>query len=248
MIEIKGLSKQFSSGDQRFTALKDVNLQIEDGDVFGIIGISGAGKSTFIRCINLLEQPTEGSILIDGRDVTGIKKKELLELRRHIGMVFQKFNLLMQRTILENVMLPLEIEGVPKKERKKKAEELLEMVGLADQAQKYPAQLSGGQQQRDSIASAFAKVANLKLCDEPTSALDPLTATSILNLLKKINEELGVTVIIITHQIQVVKKICNRMAVIHESSIAEQGSVEEIFEDPKCLITRQLLGRVDWDA
>ena len=237
MIEIKGLSKQFSSGDQRFTALKDVNLQIEDGDVFGIIGISGAGKSTFIRCINLLEQPTEGSILIDGRDVTGIKKKELLELRRHIGMVFQKFNLLMQRTILENVMLPLEIEGVPKKERKKKAEELLEMVGL-----------SGGQQQRVSIARALANDPKVLLCDEPTSALDPLTATSILNLLKKINEELGVTVIIITHQIQVVKKICNRMAVIHESSIAEQGSVEEIFEDPKCLITRQLLGRVDWDA
>ena len=248
MIEIKGLSKQFQSKDQIYHALNDVNLKIEDGDVFGIIGISGAGKSTFIRCINLLEKPTEGEILIDGKDITGIGKKELLELRRHIGMVFQKFNLLMQRTILENVMLPLEIEGVPRKDRKKRAEELLEMVGLADQAEKYPAQLSGGQQQRVSIARALANNPRLLLCDEPTSALDPLTAASILNLLKDINEKLGVTVIIITHQIQVVKKICNRMAVIHEASIAEQGEVGEIFDNPQCLITRQLLGRAEWDV
>lgn len=232
MIEIKGLSKQFSSGDQRFTALKDVNLQIEDGDVFGIIGISGAGKSTFIRCINLLEQPTEGSILIDGRDVTGIKKKELLELRRHIGMVFQKFNLLMQRTILENVMLPLEIEGVPKKERKKKAEELLEMVGLADQAQKYPAQLSGGQQQRVGLARALAAGPSLMLLDEPFGAIDAINRTKLQDELLKIHERAGLTCMFVTHDVTEALKLGTRIMIMNQGKIQQFDTAKEILEHP----------------
>ena len=249
MIEIRDLTKSYPmAGGGSFTAIEHIGLTIEDGDIFGIIGMSGAGKSTLVRCINLLEQPTSGSIRIDGQEVTAIHGKELLALRRKIGMVFQKFNLLMQRTILDNVALPLEIAGVGKEQREKRAQELLELVGLGDQSGKYPAQLSGGQQQRVSIARALANDPSLILCDEPTSALDSLTTNSILKLIRDINRQLGVTVIVITHEISVVKKICNKVAVIDQSVIVEQGTVQEVMDHPREDITRQLLGEVQWDA
>lgn len=249
MIEIQGLTKAYPVKDGgAFTAIEGIDLTVQDGDIFGIIGMSGAGKSTLVRCINLLEQPTQGSIRIDGTEVTSIQGKELLALRRKIGMVFQKFNLLMQRTILDNVALPLEIAGVDKAAREKRAQELLELVGLGDQGSKYPAQLSGGQQQRVSIARALANHPSLILCDEPTSALDSLTTNSILKLLRDINRKLGVTIIIITHEISVVEKICNRVAVIDSSVIVEQGSVADIMAHPQEEITKKLLGEVSWDA
>jgi D-methionine transport system ATP-binding protein len=210
--------------------------------------MSGAGKSTLIRCINLLERPTSGAILINGQDITALQGKELLLLRRKMGMIFQKFNLLMQRTILDNVALPLEIAGVNKRDREARAAELLELVGLSSQARKYPTQLSGGQQQRVSIARALANHPDVLLCDEPTSALDSLTTNSILKLLRDINQKLGVTIIIITHEISVVEKICNRVAVIDASSIVEQGRTEDVIANPREQITKQLLGRVKWDA
>ncbi len=249
MIEIRDLTKSYPvKGGGTFTAIEHIDLTVEDGDIFGIIGMSGAGKSTLVRCINLLEQPTAGSIRIDGQEVTSITGKELLFLRRKIGMVFQKFNLLMQRTILDNVALPLEIAGEDRPNREARAQELLELVGLGDQSDKYPAQLSGGQQQRVSIARALANHPSLILCDEPTSALDSLTTNSILKLIRDINRQLGVTVIVITHEISVVKKICNKVAVIDQSVIVEQGRVEDVMAHPKETITRQLFGEVQWDA
>ncbi len=249
MIEIQGLTKAYPVKDGgAFTAIEGIDLTVQDGDIFDIIGMSGAGKSTLVRCINLLEQPTAGSIRIDGMEVTAARGKDLLALRRKIGMVFQKFNLLMQRTILDNVALPLEIAGVDKAARETRAKELLELVGLGDQGGKYPAQLSGGQQQRVSIARALANHPSLILCDEPTSALDSLTTNSILKLLRDINRKLGVTIIIITHEISVVEKICNRVAVIDSSVIVEQGDVAEIMAHPKEEITKKLLGEVSWDA
>lgn len=243
MIEIKNLSKFFSTEDGDFVAINDINLTIEDGDIFGIIGMSGAGKSTLIRCINLLEKPSEGKILIDGQDITVLEGNNLLTLRRKIGMVFQKFNLLMQRTIRDNVAFPLEIAGVDKKQRYARADELLEIVGLTSKAGSYPVQLSGGQQQRVSIARALANHPTLLLCDEPTSALDSLTTTSILKLLKDINHKLGVTIIIITHEIAVVEKICNKVAIIDESRIIEQGYVKDVINNPQQEITKRLLER-----
>lgn len=248
MIEIRKLTKSYPMSEGTFTAIENIDLTIEDGDIFGIIGMSGAGKSTLVRCINLLEQPTSGSILIDGVEVTAMQGRQLLELRRRIGMVFQKFNLLMQRTILDNVALPLEIAGVNKKERENRSLELLELVGLSSQTGKYPAQLSGGQQQRVSIARALANRPSLILCDEPTSALDSLTTNSILKLLRDINRKLGVTVIIITHEIGVVQKICNKVAVIDSSVIVEQGDTAYVLRHPCQPITKQLLGEVDWGA
>ena len=248
MIEIQHLSKAYTLDRGQFTAIEDINLTIHDGDIFGIIGMSGAGKSTLIRCLNLLERPTAGSILIDGRDITSLQGKELLQLRRKTGMIFQKFNLLMQRTILDNVALPLEIDGVDRKTRETRAAELLELVGLSSQAAKYPAQLSGGQQQRVSIARALANHPNVLLCDEPTSALDSLTTNSILKLLRDINQKLGVTIVIITHEISVVEKICNQVAIIDAASIVEQGRTEHVIANPREQITKQLLGRVKWDA
>lgn len=248
MIEVRSLSKNYKMKSQEFTAIRDVNLTIQDGDCFGIIGMSGAGKSTLVRCLNLLEKPSSGSILIDGKDITHYQGKELLALRRSMGMIFQKFNLLMQRTILENVMLPMEICGVKKETRRKRAAELLDLVGLGDQADKYPVQLSGGQQQRVSIARALANDPRVLLCDEPTSALDSLTTNTILKLLRDINRKMGVTVVIITHEISVVEKICNRMAVIDGSVIVEQGDVNDIINAPTQEITKKLLGRVNWDA
>lgn len=248
MIKIENLSKTYPLQNGSYTAIEKINLTIHDGDIFGIIGMSGAGKSTLVRCINLLEKPTTGSIVIDGTDVTALSDKQLLLLRRKVGMVFQKFNLLMQRSILDNVALPLEISGAAKPKRTARARELLEMVGLSSQADKYPAQLSGGQQQRVSIARALANHPSLILCDEPTSALDSLTTNSILKLLRDINRKLGVTIIIITHEISVVEKICNRVAVIDNSVIVEQGETADIIANPQQQITKQLLGRVRWDA
>lgn len=241
MIEIKNLSKDYSTDHGDFRAIENVDLTIEDGDIFGIIGMSGAGKSTLLRCINLLERPTSGQILIDGRDITGLAGRELLELRRNIGMVFQRFNLLMQRTVRDNVAYPLEICGMSKEQHMKRVDELLEMVDLVDKVNSYPIQLSGGQQQRVSIARAMANHPKLLLCDEPTSALDSLTTKSLLELLKKINEKLGVTIIIITHEIGVVNKICNRVAVINEANIIEQGSTEDVFKNPQHELTKLLL-------
>ncbi len=241
MIEIKNLSKIYNTNYGDFKALEDINITINDGDIFGIIGMSGAGKSTLLRCINLLEKPTSGQVIIDGQDITGFAGTQLLQLRRNIGMVFQRFNLLMQRTVKDNVAFPLEICGVPKAERDKRVGELLELVGLSDKANNYPVQLSGGQQQRVSIARALANNPGIILCDEPTSALDSLTTNSLLQLLKDINEKLGVTIVIITHEMSVVNKICNRVAVINDAHIIEQGSTKEVFANPKNEMTKLLL-------
>ncbi|MCI8283689.1 MAG: ATP-binding cassette domain-containing protein [Firmicutes bacterium] len=241
MIEIKNLSKIYNTDHGEFKAIENINITINDGDIFGIIGMSGAGKSTLLRCINLLERPTSGQILIDGKDITSFSGKQLLELRKNIGMVFQKFNLLMQRTVSDNVAYPLEICGVPKAEREKRVKELLELVDLSSKANNYPVQLSGGQQQRVSIARALANNSPIILCDEPTSALDSLTTNSLLQLLKDINSKLGVTIIIITHEMSVVNKICNRVAVIDDSHIIEQGDTKDVFENPKEEMTKLLL-------
>ena len=248
MIEIKNVSKVFKTVHGDFTALDRIDLTIPDGDVFGIIGLSGAGKSTLVRCINLLEMPSDGEIFIDGIPVTTLKKKELLELRRTIGMVFQKFNLLMQRTVAENVEFPMEISGKSKTERKKRALELLELVGLEDKAESYPSQLSGGQQQRVSIARALANDPSFLLCDEPTSALDTLTTNSILRLLRDINQKLGVTMVVITHEISVVEKICSKVAIIDGGRIIESGNAKSILSKPSESITKSLIEQEKWDA
>ena len=248
MIELKNLSKTYSTQDGLHEALKDINLEIHRGDIFGIIGVSGAGKSTLVRCINLLERPTLGQVRIEGADVTSYHGKDLRTLRSSIGMIFQDFNLLSQRTVLENVTFPLELRGDKKAERLARGRELLELVGLLEKADKYPAQLSGGQQQRVSIARALANRPSIMLCDEATSALDTLTTNSILKLLRDINQSLGVTIVVITHSMSVVEKICNRVAVIDENHILEQGSVEDVFAHPQNEITKELLGQVKWDA
>ncbi len=247
MIDIRHVSKIYTTDEQDLTAISDINLTIEDGDIFGIIGMSGAGKSTLVRCINLLERPTEGEIWIDGQEVTGLSGKDLLKLRRKIGMVFQRYNLLMQRNVRRNVEFPMEISGVPKEERRKRANELLELVGLASRGDSYPAQLSGGQQQRVSIARALANNPSLLLCDEPTSALDNLTTQSLLKLLKDINRKLGVTIVIITHEISVVERVCNKVAIIDNTRIVEQGAIEEVLSSPTQKITKQLLSKESWD-
>lgn len=241
MIQIKNLSKIYNLDGSQFKALEDINLTIDDGDIFGIIGMSGAGKSTLLRCINLLERPTSGQIIIDGQEITSFTGSQLLGLRRHMGMVFQKFNLLTQRTVKDNVAYPLEICKVPKAEREKRVMELLELVDLSSKADSYPSQLSGGQQQRVSIARALANDPSIILCDEPTSALDSLTTNSLLQLLKSINKKLGVTIVLITHEMSVVRKICNRVAVINDAHIIEEGSVEEIFRHPREKMTKLLL-------
>ncbi len=248
MIQLKNLSKTYSTHGAEHTALEDVSLTIEDGDIFGIIGISGAGKSTLVRCINLLEKPTSGSVIIDGVDVTAFEGRQLSDLRATIGMIFQDFNLFAQRTVLENVTFPLEIRGDDRADRERRGMELLDLVGLSAKAKQYPSQLSGGQQQRVSIARALANHPRVILCDEATSALDSLTTNSVLKLLRQINQEMGVTMVMITHEIGVVEKICNRVAVIDGSRIVEQGSAAEVLEDPRTDVTRRLLGRVRWDA
>ena len=233
MIEIKSLSKTFQTKNAEVHALVDINLSIEKGDIFGIIGMSGAGKSTLVRCINMLEKPTKGTVFFDGRDLSRLSDRQLREARHSMGMIFQQFNLLMQRTALGNICFPMEIAGADKASAKKRALELLELVGLSDREKAYPSQLSGGQKQRVAIARALATNPKVLLCDEATSALDPTTTRSILTLLKDINHRLGITIVVITHEMSVIEEICNRVAIIDESKIAESGAVQDIFYIPQ---------------
>lgn len=241
IIEIKGLGKSFRSKNTEVTALRDINLTVDKGDIYGIIGMSGAGKSTLVRCINMLERPTEGTVFFDGRDLGRLSMRELREVRRSMGMIFQQFNLLMQRSAEANVCFPLEIAGVGRGAARVRARELLELVGLADRADYYPSQLSGGQKQRVAIARALACDPKVLLCDEATSALDPSTTASILALLKDINRRLGITVVIITHEMSVIEQICNRVAIISDSRMAESGSVEDVFFHPRTDAARKLV-------
>lgn len=240
MIRIKNLSKTFDKSCN-VDALKNVNLSIEAGDVCGVIGMSGAGKSTLLRCIAMLETPSSGSIEINGRDIFSLKGKELLDLKKSLGVVFQGYNLLMQRSIRQNIAFPLELIKMPKDQIAKRVDELLCLVGLSDKAEEYPSQLSGGQRQRVAIARALASNPKVLLCDEPTSALDPLTTRSILKLLREINYTLGVTIVIITHEIGVVRSICNKVAVIDAGEIAESGLTKEVFAAPQSQAAKQLL-------
>lgn len=241
MIEIKHLSKTFQMKDGAVNALKDINLTIPDGSIYGIIGMSGAGKSTLVRCINLLERPTAGQVAIDGQDLMELSAPQLREKRRSISMIFQQFNLLMQRTCLGNICFPMEIAGVPKGEARKRALEYLDIVGLPDKANAYPAQLSGGQKQRIAIARALATDPKVLLCDEATSALDPNTTHSILTLIKDINRKLGITVVVITHQMSVVEEICDHVAILDGGVVVEQGEVKEIFANPKTAAAKRLV-------
>ena len=241
MIELKYLSKTFQMKDGAVNALKDINLTIPDGSIYGIIGMSGAGKSTLVRCINLLERPTEGSVVIDGVEMEKLTPAQLRQRRREITMIFQQFNLLMQRSCLKNICFPMELAGVKKAEAEKRAMELLEMVGLPDKANAYPAQLSGGQKQRIAIARALATNPKVLLCDEATSALDPNTTHSILTLIKDINRKLGITVVVITHQMSVVKEICSHVAILDEGRVAESGLVGTVFAAPKSAAGRRLV-------
>ena len=241
IVELKSLYKTFGAGENQVNALKNVSVSIEKGDIFGIIGLSGAGKSTLVRCINLLERPDQGAVLFDGKDLMGLPEKELRRERRKISMIFQSFNLLEQRTSLDNICFPMELAGVPKKQARARAKELLETVGLPDKADSYPVQLSGGQKQRIAIARALASDPEVLLCDEATSALDPKTTGQILSLLQKINRERGITVIIITHQMSVIEQICNRVAILDSGEVAEIGTVEEVFSNPKSKAGRRLV-------
>ncbi|MBR6313628.1 MAG: ATP-binding cassette domain-containing protein [Clostridia bacterium] len=241
MIELSHLNKTFQTADGTVDALKDINLTIEDGDIFGIIGMSGAGKSTLVRCINMLERPTSGTVKVGGDDMTALSPAALRAKRRSITMIFQQFNLLMQRTCLKNVCFPMELEGMSKKDAKKKAKELLALVDLPDKAQSYPAQLSGGQQQRVAIARALATNPQVLLCDEATSALDPKTTHSILELIRDINKKLGITVVVITHQMSVVEEICNHVAILDEGCVVEQGDVAQVFAHPQSDAAKKLV-------
>ena len=242
MIQIENLNKTYQvANNESHVALRNINLTIEDGSIFGIIDQSGAGKSTLVRCINLLERPTSGTITIDGRDITQLSGKELLEFRSSVGMIFQNFSLFQQRSVLRNVMFPLELRHVDKKQAEERARELLAMVGLEQKANKYPSQLSGGQQQRVAIARALANRPSIMLCDEATSALDTMTTHSILELLKRINQELGVTLIIITHSLTVAELICDNVVVIDEGVIVEQGKTEDVFSNPQSEVAKKLL-------
>ena len=241
IIQIQHLSKTFGSGAEAVHALEDINLDIRQGEIFGIIGLSGAGKSTLVRCMNLLERPTSGTVMVDGQNMTELSEKALRLARRKITMIFQSFNLLMQRTCLKNVCFPMEISGVPAAQARQRAAELLEIVGLRDKADAYPAQLSGGQKQRVAIARALATDPKVLLCDEATSALDPTTTASILALLKDLNQKLGVTVVVITHQMSVIEDICTRVAILDGGVVAEQGDVQEIFSNPSTDAARRLV-------
>ena len=241
IIEIRGLRKTFGQGEAAVTALDGIDLSIEKGEIYGIIGLSGAGKSTLVRCMNLLETPTEGTVRVDGQEITTLSPKELRKARQSITMIFQGFNLLMQRSALDNLCFPLELSGTPRKEAIARAQELLKVVGLEDREGAYPAQLSGGQKQRVAIARALATNPKVLLCDEATSALDPTTTQSILALLQELNRSLGVTVVIITHEMKVVEQICGRVAILAESHVVEEGKVSEVFRHPKTAAARQLL-------
>ena len=242
-IEVKHLSKTFEQKGITVHALQDINLNIEEGDIYGIIGMSGAGKSTLVRCLNYLERPTEGEVLIEGKDLGSLNEKELREQRSDIAMIFQHFNLLMQKSVLDNICFPLQIQGAKKKEARAKAREFLKTVGLEEKEKAYPAQLSGGQKQRVAIARALAANPKILLCDEATSALDPQTTASILGLLKQINEQFGITIVIITHQMSVIREICNRVAIIERGALVEDGSVTDIFNHPKSKAAKELILR-----
>jgi D-methionine transport system ATP-binding protein len=242
MIEVINLSKSFTDKNSTVEALKNINLKVEKGDIYGIIGLSGAGKSTLIRCINRLEEPTSGSVIIDGQDIMKLKDEHMLKVRRRIGMIFQSFNLLSRRDCSKNIAFPLEVSGCQKNDIEKRVDELLALVGLEDKKHSYPSQLSGGQKQRVAIARALAAKADILLCDEATSALDPSTTKSILALLKEINTRLGITVILITHQMEVIKEICNKVAVISEGEIVEQGPTFELFSKPSHPVTKRFIG------
>ena len=242
-ILIQDVSKTFETKDGSAQALNHVSLSIESGDIYGIIGMSGAGKSTLVRCMNFLEVPSEGKVLIDGKSLSEFSPKELRKEREKIGMIFQHFNLLMQKNVLENVCFPLYIQGKKKAEARAKALELLEIVGLADRAKAYPAQLSGGQKQRVAIARALASDPQILLCDEATSALDPQTTSSILELLQDINQKFGITIVIITHQMSVVREICTHVAIMKDGEVKEQGLVEEIFSHPKSQVAKELISK-----
>ncbi len=241
MIEVRGLSKTFVTKEQNVEALQDISLSIEAGDIYGIIGMSGAGKSTLVRCLNFLERPTSGTVEIEGRDLSAMSEKELRAQRREIAMIFQHFNLLMQKNVVDNICFPLLIAGVKKKQARKKAQELLEVVGLTEKAKAYPVQLSGGQKQRVAIARALAANPKILLCDEATSALDPQTTQSILQLLKQINKEYGITIVIITHEMSVVREICSHVAIIGNGRLVEQGRVFDIFSHPKTKEAKELI-------
>ena len=241
MIQVKDVSKTFVGKENTVEALKGINLEIHKGEIYGIIGMSGAGKSTLVRCLNFLEKPTEGTVIVEGKDLSSLPDKELRLVRTQIAMIFQHFNLLMQRTVLDNICFPLEIIGQKKKEAREKAKELLEIVGLSEKAGAYPAQLSGGQKQRVAIARALATNPKILLCDEATSALDPTTTKSILALLKDINVKYGITIVIITHEMAVVQEICTHVAIIDGGSLAETGTVEEVFARPRSAAAKTLV-------
>ncbi|MBQ8604950.1 MAG: ATP-binding cassette domain-containing protein [Oscillospiraceae bacterium] len=245
MIKIKNLSKTFTQNGNAVNALKNISIDIGKGEIFGIIGMSGAGKSTLLRCLRALEKPTAGEILLNGVSLTGAKNGRLTEIRRSMGVVFQGYNLLMQRTVYRNIAFPLQISGVSPEETRQRVNQLLKVVDMEDKKDVYPSQLSGGQKQRVAIARALATNPRILLCDEPTSALDPLTTRQVLALLKEINSKLGVTIIIITHEINVVKNICSQVAVISDGEIAETGAVKDVFTHPSSPVTKSL---IEWQV
>lgn len=242
-IEIKHLFKTFEANGSQVDALQDINLSIANGDIYGIIGMSGAGKSTLVRCLNYLERPTSGQVIVEGKDLGTMTEAELRAQRSDIAMIFQHFNLLMQKSVIDNVCFPLMLKGIKKQEARAKARELLATVGLSDKEKAYPAQLSGGQKQRVAIARALASDPKILLCDEATSALDPQTTASILELLKEINKKLGITIVIITHQMSVIREICNRVAIIEKGILVEDGLVKDIFAHPKSKAAKELILR-----
>ena len=241
IIKIQHLNKEFKLKETDVHALSDVSLDIYKGDIYGIIGMSGAGQSTLVRCLNFLERPTSGKVIVDGKDLAELSEKQLREARKNIGMIFQHFNLLMQRSVIDNVCFPMEIAGLKKKEAREKAMEYLKIVGLEEKAYAYPAQLSGGQKQRVAIARVLASDPTILLCDEATSALDPQTTKSILQLLKEINQKYGITIVVITHEMAVVQEICSHVAIIDHGKLAEHGTVEQIFQAPKSKEAKKLI-------
>lgn len=241
IIQVRDLSKRFGAGDAAVHALEHIDLSVNEGDIYGIIGLSGAGKSTLVRCINLLERPTEGAVLVDGQDLTKLSEKQLRRARKSIGMIFQHFNLLMQRTCLDNITFPLELIGTPRREAAARARELLKIVDLESKEKAYPAQLSGGQKQRIAIARTLATNPKVLLCDEATSALDPKTTRDILRLIRDINQRLGITVVVITHDMKVIEEICSHVAILDHGRVAETGTVEEVFSNPKTEAGRRLV-------
>lgn len=241
IIRVENISKTFDAKNGQVEAVRNISFSIEKGDIFGIIGLSGAGKSTLVRCLNLLEKPDEGKVYVDGKNLMDLSSKELRKERRDIGMIFQHFNLLMQRNVVDNICFPMEIAGVSREKARKRALEILETVGLSDKAKAYPAQLSGGQKQRVAIARVLANNPKILLCDEATSALDPQTTKSILRFLKEINQKYGITIVVITHEMAVIKEICSKVAVLDDGMLVEQGTVEELFRAPKTREARKLV-------